>query len=113
MVVEAIAIITIFILLLFGFLRAGKKDYAVAILPLVLVPLIQVLISLTMELFAISLGADMKSTILIIGLVLSIILTVLASQLVKSKRSRLIFIILCSCFTTLLTFIFLYNNYYG
>lgn len=113
MVVEAIAIITIFIVLLFGFLRAGKKDYAVAVVPLILVPLVQVLISLTMELFAISLGSDMKSIILIIGLVLSIILTVLASQTVKARRLRLIFIILCSGFTTLLTFIFLYNNYYG
>lgn len=111
MIVESVSIIAIFILMIYFFLRAGKKAYAVAAAPLLVVPLFQVLSKIANEFLSGKINTNGQSLILIIGLALSVALIGVASQLLKNRNSKFIYISICGGFTTVLSIIFLYNNY--
>jgi len=111
MLVESVSIIAIFILMIYFFLRAGKKSYAVAASPLLLVPSFQVLSNVANEFLNGKINANGQSIILIVGLAISVALIGTASNLLKGRNSKVIYIAICGGFTTVLSVIFLYNNY--
>lgn len=111
MVVESISIIVIFLVMIFIFLRAGKKSYAIATAPLLLVPAFQIVASVLNKLIDKNVSMEMKTLILIVGLAVSLVLIGVISSILKDKKSRLIYILLCGGFSTTLAIIFIYHNY--
>ncbi len=111
MVVESISIIIIFAVMVFLFLRAGKKTYAIATLPLIVVPLFEVISVILSEIIGRVVSTDIKSLIVIVGLAISVVFIGLLSNTLKAKKSKVVYMALCGGFTTVLTIIFLYNNY--
>lgn len=111
MIVESISIIVIFTAMSFIFVRAKKKDYAAATAPLIIVPFAQLLGNILNEIFGKVITVDIQSLIVIIGLAIGVVLIGVASSFLVGKKSRVVYILICGGFTTILTIVFLYNNY--
>ncbi len=111
MIVESISIFIIFAVMIFLFMRANKKSYAAATAPLLAVPVFQIIANILNELISVNVSIEMKTLILIIGLSVSLVLIGGVSILLTGKRSRIIYIIISGGFSTILTVIFMYNNF--
>ena len=61
MLVESLAIIALIFAMAFAFLRAGKKEYAYGILPLLLLPVVQIFLGYITSFFASFLPFDARS----------------------------------------------------
>lgn len=111
MLVEALAITIIFFVMIFIFLRAGKKEYALATAPLLAVPIFQIIANVLNQLVGKYISLEVKSLILIVGLAVGVILIGTMSSLLKGNRTKIAYMLTCGGFTTVLAIIFLYNNY--
>lgn len=107
MVVESISIMVIFLVMVFIFLRAGKKTYAIATAPLLLVPAFQIAANFLSK----NVSIEMETLVLIVGLAVSLVLIGVISSILKDKKARLVYILLCGGFSTTLAIIFIYHNY--
>lgn len=111
MIVESISIFVIFTVMIFIFLRAHKKNYAIATAPLLGVPAFEIIANILNELIDKNVSIEIKSLILIVGLSVSLVIIGAVSVLLKGKKSRIIYILISGGFSTTLAIIFLYNNY--
>lgn len=111
MLVESIAIIVIFAVMIFIFLRAGKKNYAIAASPLIVVPLFQIIANILNEIWGKQVNADIKSITVVVGLAIAMVMLGLLSNVVGGKKPRAVYLMICSGFTIALTIIYLCNNY--
>lgn len=108
MVVECITTAAIILLIAFTFLRAGRTNYAVAVLPLALVPVVHVIADWCAKYFAQLLGARVGLIILcvdLLGLVISCILYGVFVNTISSKGSRKTYLICCGAFSVIFTFL--------
>ena len=108
MVVECVTTAAIILLIAFTFLRAGRTNYAVAALPLALVPAVHVLAGFCAKYFAQLLGARTGIVILcadLLALVVSCILYGVFVNAISSKRSRKTYLICCGAFSLIFTFL--------
>lgn len=111
MLVESIAITCILVVMVFIFLRAGKKQYAVATAPLLVVPFMNVLYNVASEYLKMPINIQTQMLVLIISLAVAVLLIGFLANAIKAKKYKLVYIFTCGGFTTLLTVIFLYNLY--
>ena len=110
MLVESICIILIIAILMFIFLRSGRKEYAILATPLLLLPGIHTLANIVNELIS----STVFTTALIIsdifGTALAAVSFGIASVInIKSKKSRFAYLVVCGGFTFVLEIIFLLN----
>ncbi|MEG2429075.1 MAG: hypothetical protein RSA79_01210 [Oscillospiraceae bacterium] len=111
MLVEAIAITAILIVMILVFVRAGKKHYAIASSTLVVFPAVVVLTTVVKELFPKLITLNVTGLIYIIGLAIAFLLIGIASQIIKEKRSKIMYIVIAASFEFALGLIYLYNLY--
>lgn len=111
MLVESIAIVMILIFIVVIFLRAHRKDYAMASLPFLLVPLAHALIMILGEFFRFANTPLFRAGGDVLALAVSIAMTAIFSTQVKSRRSRYVYLCLCGVFSVALTLIFIYQIY--
>ncbi|WMJ22594.1 hypothetical protein RBG61_11430 [Paludicola sp. MB14-C6] len=111
MIVESIAIIIIFTVMSILFIRVKKKNYAAATAPLIIVPFFQLIANILNEYLGKVVTADIQSLIVIIGLAIGVVLIGVASNYLVGKKPKIAYILLCGSFTTILTIVFLCNNY--
>lgn len=107
------AIVIVLLAMAFAFLRANKRDYAVAILPLVCTPLMYIIsgviarkltILLPVSAFELRLMLDMSA-----GFVSCVLLGVLSRRL-PSPRIRQWFLFFCAAFVMILTLVLVNNS---
>ena len=111
--VESFAIISIILAMAFIFLRAGKKVYAYGILPLVLVPLMQLCSPFLTDFFHSFLPAGRASIyicLIIITLIVACILTGFVGAKLHKKGARTLYMLICSAFTLVLAMVFVLHT---
>lgn len=115
MVVESFAIILVILLMAFIYLRSGKKNYGLAVLPLALVPFANgSFIVITDSVVPIS-GtlAICYMIVAVLALVVSCILYGLLSKNLIGKIAQRVYLCLCGGFTVILTTVFLSHALLG
>lgn len=115
MIVECVAIILVILTIGVVFLRTKRKDYALSVLPLLIVPTIHILTSdlKIAKCIALLFSTDtyiMVICIDIISLVLSCIMIGLFSQNFKSKTARHSYTIISAVFLIILVWVFSLNS---
>lgn len=113
MVVESLAIILIIFSVIVVFLRAKKKSYAIAVLPLTFVPFLHLAGFYTRKYLSGMINADSNmilSVIDIIALVFSCIFIGIMSGKIKSKAARNTYIIISGLFLIVLVCIFISDS---
>ena len=112
MQVECLAIILVLLLMSYMISRAGKKEYGLALLPLVIVPLVHILSGLIGQVVAnqISMPLEVVQVCIdVIGLVISCVVFSVLCTNIKNSKIRRTYLLLCSSFTVILTFVFIYD----
>ncbi len=108
MVVECITTAAIILLIVFVFLRAGRGNYALAVLPLAIVPVVHVIVIWCARYFAQLLSTRVGLVILwvdLLALVISCILYGVFVNAISSKGSRKTYLICCGGFSLIFTFL--------
>lgn len=112
MVIECWAIIIVLIAVVFIFVRSGKSNYALGILPLVLVPLFHIIgypaARLVEKLWGVARGQT-HTAIDIFALIVACIIVALVSGSIPSKKARSVFIVTCGGFMLILSWILILN----
>lgn len=107
------AIVIVLLAMVVVFMRARKKEYALAVLPLTLVPFAHI-VSGVMARFLDSLiplsFAGIRILIDLTAALFSCLLLGFSSRGIAEKRSRRLFTIFCAGFTILLTWVLVYNT---
>lgn len=107
MTVACLAVIAILLAMSYIYVRAGRKNYALAILPLMLVPVVHAgagvaysLLSrfLTWDFNLFAIAAD------VVALVAACTIFGFLSAKIETKKARMVFLIMCDGFTALFTF---------
>ncbi len=111
MLVESICIILILTIMVFMFMRSGRKDFALATAPLLIVPFFHTISNLIYDLFKISISVNVKAGTDVLGLAIAVAIMGIISSKHKTKASRLGYLLISGGFTTLLTIIFIFNYY--
>lgn len=111
MLVESIAISMILIAMFFLFLRAHRRDYAIATAPLLIVPALNALSSLLQEIWKRSFSQDIRAAFVVFGLAAAVAVMGMLCTKLPSRRSKYAYLLLCGGFTTVLAVIFIYNIY--
>lgn len=111
MLVESICIILILSIMIFVFLRSGRKDYAISTSPLLIVPFFHTVSNLIYDLFSVSINVNVKAIVDVLGLAIAVAIIGFIAGQHKTKASRVGYLIICAGFTTVLTIIFIYNYY--
>ena len=111
MLVESIAILMILAVMLFLFLRAHRRDYAVATIPLMIVPFVHALVYLAGDVLRISISSDVRAAGDVLGLAISVALIGMICVRLKTRRSKYAYLLLCGGFSTALTMIYVFGIY--
>lgn len=112
MLVESFAVIAVVFALAFAFLRAGKKDYATGILPLLILPVVHIFLSYIADFFSSLLHAKYNTVavcILVLALIASCILIGLCGGRFSKKSHRTVYFIICGIFALVLSMFFILN----
>ena len=111
MLVESLAILMIFAVMAFLFLRAHRKDYAAAIAPLMIVPLVHALAGVLGEFFRFATHTNFRAFADVIALTAAVAIMGMLCTSLKSRKAKYAYLLLCGGFSLALTLIFLYNIY--
>jgi len=112
MKVECVAIVFVVLGIAFTFLRANRPNYAVSVLPLLLVPLAHLGSNPVARLLIKMTGlSTLEARVLfdVFALILACILFSLLSTSISSKKSRTVFVFCCGLFSLILTGILILN----
>lgn len=107
MLVEAVSMLMIFAVMVFIFLRAKKKNHAIAIMPLLILPFVHTVMSL----FGSHMTIDILAIADVVALAVSVCLMGLLSNVFKKGKARFLYLLICGGFTTLICIIFVFNFY--
>lgn len=114
MVREAAAILIVEALLLITFLRRRYRPYAVAALPLCIVPAVHLLINLILYATQGQFFGVRPATVIafadVLALAVTCVVVVLISQRLASRRGRRIYIIASLVFSFILCWAFIFEN---
>lgn len=113
MVVECICIILIIFLMGVVFLRAHRKDYAMTTLPLLILPLLHLLGLLLVHPITDVVSLDKNGVIIAfdaLALVISCTALGFFSHQIKLRRARILYMLCCGTFVTILTWVFILNT---
>lgn len=111
MLVESICIVLILAIMVFVFMRGGRKDYALAVVPLLIVPFVHMLSSLVQDVLKIALSTNVKAAADVVGLAIAMAMIGLISGKMETKKSRMAYLIISGGFTAVLTIMFVMNYY--
>lgn len=111
MLVESICIILILAIMVIVFLRAKRKDFALATAPLLIVPLFHTLSNILGDLLHIALSVNIKAAADVVGLSIAVAAIGFISAAMSTKKSRLAYIVVAGGFTAVITIIFIFNYY--
>ena len=112
MLVESIALIAIVFALAFAFLRAGKKDFSMGLLPLLILPGVNIFISYISKFFSKLLDIEYTITAtctILVALVATCILICTSGLRFHKKVHRTIYFLLCGLFALVLGIFFILN----
>lgn len=116
MLVECISIVVIILMIVFVFLRAGRKDYALTSLPLLVLPLMHTLSLLVSSsligVFSLDAGG-ITVAIDATALVISCMFLGLLSHRINSTKARGIYLLICGAFVVVLTWVLIANTIGG
>ena len=109
LLVESIAIIAVIGIYAYMTARSGKRSLALAVLPLVIVPLFHLLSQPVSSLLAAVAQRDnIRAVIDVIGLALTCLLLGIFSGWFSSKRLRKGYLFICGGFSCILTCVFIH-----
>lgn len=111
MLLESIVILMILGLLAVLFLRRKRRDYAVGVLPLMMVPGFHVLVRIARDLLPWDFSNYVLAGADVLGLAVSVMLLGMISVRLRSKKARAVYLLLCGGFSIVLTLIFLFSLY--
>lgn len=111
MVVESLAILILFLVMVVIFLRSKKRKYAILTLPLLIVPFSNILFNVVRDFFNFSTSLKPHMVVLIVALAIAVLAIGFFANAIKQKKTKLIYCVTCAGFTTILTVIFLHNLY--
>lgn len=103
------AIVIVLVAMFLVFMRAHKKEYAVAIVPLIVLPFIHILSNLLDPLLPLTLPELRIAVDMTAGLV-SCLLIGLTARHIRERRTRNAFMICCSGFLIILTLVLVVNS---
>jgi len=113
MIVESVAILGITVCILAVFVRSGNADYALATLPLLVVPAANLLgwpiAKLVNHMMAGNQVALVRGFVGLAGVAVACVLIVLLSGKIKVKKNKRLYIWMCSFYCVVLGCVFLYN----
>ena len=110
MLVESIVIIFVVLSVGVAYIRAKKREYAIAIIPITILPLGNVAAVLTAGTIAKFLAVEQQAvamTTIVIALSISCIATALMSHNISSKSARRAYMIVCGSFLVILALIYI------
>ncbi|MEG1995985.1 MAG: hypothetical protein RR036_00590 [Oscillospiraceae bacterium] len=106
MVIESVAIIMIIAVVMFGYLRTNKKEYALVTLPLLVLPFTNVIAEILCETISKFDGLTISIVTNFSGLILTGVLLFLTSKNLPTKKKQIVFIILALIYSIALFLIF-------
>ncbi len=112
MLVESLAVIAVVFALAFTFLRAGKKDYATGMLPLLILPAVNIFLSYIAKFFSDILNVQYNTVaicVLVLALIASCIMIGLCGGNISRKSHRTVYFIICGIFALVLSMFFILN----
>lgn len=107
------AIVIVLVCMMIIFMRARKKEYALAVLPLAMVPFIHIFSGLLARLFSsfLPLGIPELRVSIDLGVALvSCLLLGFTSRAVSEKRNRRLLLVFCSAFIIILTWVLVFDT---
>ncbi|MDD2362366.1 MAG: hypothetical protein PHH84_05345 [Oscillospiraceae bacterium] len=107
------AILIVLLAMSFVFLRSGKKEYSVAILPLLITPAANIfsgLFSRFLDKLVPLSSAELRVIIVLTSGLISCLLLGLASRKLSGEKTRLIFFWVCAAFVVILTLVLVINE---
>lgn len=108
----SVAILAILCCLIVVFLRSGHADYAVSVVPILLVPAAHLagipLTRLVLDFypcrpFLVRVFTD------VVGLAVACLLIAVFSRKIPTPKNKKLYLVLCTCYCVLLAFVYLYN----
>ena len=112
MVFESLAIIAIVLAMSFLFLRVKKREYCIAMLPLLIQPALQIISIPAINIigsFSAFRPITISFCITFIALIAELILIGLAASMLKSRKQKTSYLIICGVFALVLAMIFILN----
>lgn len=106
------AIVIVMAAMFIVFMRAHKKEYALAIIPLILLPLVHIFSSLLARMLASFLpltAGELRMAIDVTAGLVSCLLIGLTARHIRGRRTRRIFSLCCSGFLIILTLVLVVN----
>ena len=110
MVFESLAIIGIVLAMAFLFLRVKKREYCIAMLPLLIQPILQILSIPAIRIigsFSAVRPITISFCITFMALISESILIGLAASMLKSRKQKTSYLIICGVFALVLAMIFM------
>ena len=107
------AIVIVLLCMMIIFMRARKKEYALAVLPLAMVPFVHIFSGLLGRLFSSFLpftAAELRVCIDLAAALVSCLLLGVTSRAVPEKRNRRLLMVFCSVFIILLTWVLIFDT---
>ena len=107
------AIVIVLVAMAVVFMRSGKREYAVGILPLILPPAVHIVSGLLARVLDPLLplnGAQLRIIIDLLAGLLGCLLIGFSSRNIKGRRSRNAFLVACSGFTIILTLVLIVDT---
>lgn len=107
------AIVIVLLAVAFVFLRSGRKNYAVAILPLLVTPFVHIFSGIIARILVHTIpltSANIRMIIDITAGLVSCLLLGLASRNIEDRRTRLAFFWCCAGFVIILTWVLVINT---
>lgn len=111
MVVESMAILMVLAVMLVLFLRAHKRDYAISVIPLMIVPAMHLVAQLIGEMKSLPLLPDIQAAADVLGLAIAVAMMGMFCTKYRSRRAKYGYLCVCGGFVTALTIIFICNTY--
>lgn len=113
MIGESVAIIAVLLCIIVVFVRSGHADYAISILPILMVPATHIaglpLAQLLQKTVLVSQLYVARCFIDIIGLAVCCLLIAIFSVKIKNGKNKKLYIALCSLYCVALTCVYVYN----
>ena len=113
MIAECFAIISIVLAIAFIFLRSGRKVYAYGILPLILVPLVNILSGQMVPAISSVLPFEhnsIKISLVFAALIAACLLIGFTGSKLDKKSARTMYMIICGLFTLILSMMLVVNT---
>lgn len=108
------AIVIVLVAMALVFLRAGKKEYALAVLPLAITPFVHIfsaVLANALDTVCSLTPVELRVVIDLTGALIACLLIGVSSRYIQGRRSRNLFSVVCSAFIIILTIVLVVNTF--